>query len=82
MTISTTQFETYTVNGDQVPLDLIIWRRYRSMTPGLVEATYDKNKGLAYDGRKMSLPHGEVVSIPIDTTPIKAPIAIPKITLF
>ena len=82
MTISTTQFEKYVVKGADVPLDLIIWRRYRAITPGLVEATYDTNKGLAYDGRKMSLPHGEVVSIPIYTKPIAVRLPIPKIQLF
>jgi len=65
VTISKDVFETYTIDGHDVPLDLIIWRRYKRMTPGLVEATYDFNKGLAQVG--MFLPHNSSVSIPVET---------------
>lgn len=76
MAISKTVFENYVINGDQLPLDLIIWRRYKAMTPGLVEATYDLNKGLARLG--MFLPHNTGVSIPVDTAPatLKIPLKI------
>lgn len=78
MAISKDVFETYIVKGDKVPLDLIIWRRYKAMTPGLVEATYDLNKGLAQLG--MELPHNTIVSIPVDTAP--ATLKIPLVKLF
>lgn len=77
MAISKTVFESYVVTGDQLPLDLIIWRRYKAMTPGLVEATYDINKGLAKLG--MFLPHNAAVSIPVDTAPATLKIPLKKL---
>jgi phage tail protein X len=63
MAISTAVYETYVTNGDGLPLDLIIWRRYRRKTPGLVEATYGFNPGLAQLG--MFLPRGTQIKIPV-----------------
>lgn len=57
-------YETYVVRGDGVPLDLIIWRRYRRSIPGIVEATLSINPGLAALGPR--IPHGTTVRIPVD----------------
>ena len=67
---TTDQAENYTVDGQYLPLDLIIWRRYKRKTPGLVEATLDLNPGLADLGH--FIPQGTVVTIPVDkpATPV------------
>lgn len=63
--IDLTTLETYKVEAETgMPLDLIIWQRYRRETPGLVEATLDINPGLAAHGPM--IPHGTVIQIPLD----------------
>ena len=59
--------ETYVVDGDGVSIDLIVWRRYRRRTPGLVEQVYALNYGLADLGPL--LPRGTVVKIPLQAPP-------------
>ncbi len=58
-------YETYTVDGEGVPLDLIVWRRYKRNIPGLVEAALAITPGLADLGPL--LPRGTVINIPVDT---------------
>lgn len=60
-------YQSLTVDGDKVPVDLIIWRKYRAQTPGLVEQVYNLNKGLADLG--VNLPHGADVTIPLYRNP-------------
>lgn len=57
--------ERYTVTGDSMMLDAVIWRRFQQPMPGLVERTLDMNPGLAAAGPL--LPIGTVINIPIDT---------------
>ena len=57
-------FETYVTDGDALPLDTIIWRRYRRQTPGLVEATFTLNPGLA--DLTPLIPRGTTIMIPVD----------------
>lgn len=66
--------ETYIVEGDGVALDLMVWRRFRRPTPGLVERVLDSNPGLADLGPL--LPAGTRLTIPIDipTGPAVRPI--------
>lgn len=66
-----TDVETYRVDGDGVPLDLIIWRRYRRRTPGLVEQVLALNQGLADLGPL--LPHGTVFQMPVLPAPTTTP---------
>lgn len=54
--------ETVTVEGDNLTVDLILWRKFRRPTPGLVEHTYFTNPGLAVLGEV--LPVGTVFTIP------------------
>ncbi len=61
---STKEMERYVLDGDGLPIDLIVWRRYHRKTPGLVEAILDLNPGLADLGPL--LPRGTVINIPID----------------
>jgi phage tail protein X len=55
--------EKVTVEGDDLTLSLIVWRRFRRPMPGLVERVYDENPGLADLGQ--FLPIGTVFSLPI-----------------
>ena len=48
--------ETVTVEGDGLTVSVIVWRRFKRPMPGLVEAIYDLNPGLADLGQ--SLPVG------------------------
>lgn len=61
---SRANFETYVTDADGLTVDLIIWRRYRRQTPGLVEAVLDMNAGVADLGPL--LPRGTMLKIPID----------------
>lgn len=56
--------EIITVQGDEISVDLIVFRRFRRPMPGLVERILDLNPGLAELGPY--LPVGTVVEIPID----------------
>lgn len=56
--------ETFVVEGDNIPLDMLIWRRFLTPTPGLVERTLELNRDLADKG--LILPVGTKVVIPID----------------
>lgn len=58
--------ETITLDGDLM-LDLILWRRYRRATPGLLERTYDMNYGLVDLGPV--IPRGTTIMLPIDRPP-------------
>jgi phage tail protein X len=48
--------ETVTVEGDGLTVATIVWRRFKRPMPGLVEAIYDMNPGLADLG--LTLPVG------------------------
>ena len=48
--------ETVTVKGDRLTVSAIVWRRFKRPMPGLVEAIYNLNPGLADLGQ--SLPVG------------------------
>lgn len=56
--------ETIVVKGDNIMLDLLLWRRFKRHHEGLVERVLDINPGLADLG--MVLPLGTVVVIPLD----------------
>lgn len=60
-------YQSLKIDGDKVPVDLIVWRKYRAQTPGLVEQVYDLNKGLA--DLSINLPRGSQVTIPLYTHP-------------
>lgn len=55
--------ESITVAGDNLTLSLIVWRRYKRPVFGLVEATLDRNPGLAELGP--ILPVGTVFDLPV-----------------
>ena len=55
--------ETLTVVGDGLTLPALVWRRFRKPMPGIVEAVYQMNAGLADLGP--ILPVGVSVKIPI-----------------
>lgn len=65
------QTESIKVVGDNVTVDLLIWRRFKTRTPKLVERTLELNPGLADAG--FFIPPGTVVLIPIDP-PSKSPV--------
>ncbi len=57
------QTETIVVEQEGISLDLLIWRRFQTRTPGLVERTLVLNPGLADLG--LILPLGTAVVVPI-----------------
>lgn len=59
----TTITETVTVEGDDITLSLIVWRRFKRPMPGLVEAILDLNSGLADLGDR--LPVGTTFQMPV-----------------
>ena len=55
------------VQGDYITADLILWRRYRAPTFGLVERMLDDNPRMAKIHRETPfLPVGTMVRIPFD----------------
>lgn len=55
--------ETVTVEGDGLTVATLVWRRFKRPMPGLVEAIYDLNPGLADLGQ--TLPVGTSFDMPI-----------------
>ena len=55
--------ETVTVEGDGLTVSVIVWRRFKRPMPGLVEAIYDLNPGLA--DLAQTLPVGTSFDMPI-----------------
>ena len=55
--------ETVTVEGDGLTVATLVWRRFKRLMPGLVEAIYDLNPGLADLGQ--TLPVGTSFDMPI-----------------
>ena len=70
--------ETLLVAHEATTLDLLLWRRFRAATPGMVERTLDINPGLAALGP--TLPVGTLVEIEVPTP--GAVNALPVITLW
>lgn len=56
--------ETIKVADDAASVALLIWRRFQTRTPGVVERTLTLNPGLADMG--LLVPVGAAVTIPID----------------
>lgn len=61
--MSSETVEEVTIQGEGITLSLLIWRRFRSPMPGLVERTLDINPGLAALGP--FIPLGTVVRLPV-----------------
>jgi phage tail protein X len=60
-------FELHKILTDYVTVDLIIWKRYRAMAPGMVELMLDANPQLAFVHRTTPfIPVGTYVRVPID----------------
>ena len=57
--------ETVTVEGDGLTVSVIVWRRFKRSMPGLVEAIYDLNPGLADLGQTLPVGTNFVMPIPI-----------------
>lgn len=55
--------ETVTVEGEGLTVATLVWRRFKRPMPGLVEAIYDLNPGLADLGQ--TLPVGTRFDMPI-----------------
>lgn len=63
--------ERIIVKGDDITLDLLVWRRFQSHRPGFVERVLDANPGLADLGPV--LPVGTVVAVPLDAPELSPP---------
>lgn len=59
--------ERVKVEGDGLTVSLIVWRRFRRPMPGLVEAIYAANPGLA--GHGPVLPLGAAFDMPVPPPP-------------
>lgn len=57
--------ETVTIEGNEITVSLLAWRRFHLPTPGLHEAILNANRDLADAG--VYIPLGRTVAIPIDT---------------
>jgi phage tail protein X len=55
--------ERVTVEGDDLTISLIVWRRFHRAMPGLVERIYAMNPGLAAHGP--TLPLGTSFLLPV-----------------
>lgn len=65
MTVSS--YDLVTVGSDYITADLILWRRYRNRSPGMIERLLDDNPHLAKcHNTSPFLPVGTQVRIPID----------------
>ena len=71
-------YERVTVMGEDLTVSLIVWRRFRTPVPGLVERTLDINPGLADLGHY--LPLGTVFLLPIPAP--RKPQLLPTIRLW
>lgn len=74
--------ETLRVERAPCPLDLLLFLRFRREVPGLLEATLDRNPGLAALGP--ILPTGTAVVVEIPDAPARTTVTAPRelITLF
>jgi len=60
-------YDVVTVGSDFITADIILWRRYRMRSPGMIERLMDDNPHLAKVHRYSPfLPVGTQVRIPID----------------
>lgn len=57
--------ETVTVEGDGLTIATLVWRRFKRPMPGLVEAIYDLNPGLADLGQTLPVGTSFDMLIPI-----------------
>jgi len=57
--------ETITVEGDEITVSLVVWRRFHRPMPELVERIYDMNQDLAELG--LYLPVGTSFDMPVTT---------------
>ena len=65
--LSVVGFELIQITGDMVTADLLVWRRYRQKSPGIVEKMLDANPQLAFVHRTTPfIPVGVYVRLPID----------------
>jgi phage tail protein X len=60
-------YDLVTVGSDRITVDLIVWRRYRNRSPGMVERLLDDNPHLSkVHCFSPFLPVGTQVRVPID----------------
>lgn len=67
----TSKTETIVVKGDDIALDLLLWRRFQRHRAGFVERVLDANPGLADLGP--ILPVGTAVVVPLDAPELHPP---------
>jgi phage tail protein X len=73
-------FELIPVTQEHVPLDLILWRRFKREVPGLVEKTLELNQNLA-DG-PVYLPVGTLVKVELPAPAPRGRSAVRVIALY
>ncbi len=78
--MSSQSVETYTVESEGLTLSLLVWRRFRRPSLGMIERVLELNFGLA--GRNVILPIGTKVTIPIDAPSARGVSIAPAIQLW
>ena len=63
--------EVLTVAGRPMPLDLLLFKRFKREIPGFVEATYARNQGLADLGPILPMGTEITVTLPTPATAVK-----------
>ena len=72
MTINVSGYEFVTVEADFITVYTVVWRRYRVVTPGVMERLLDDNPHLAKIHKTTPfLPVGTPIRIPIDLDILK-----------
>jgi phage tail protein X len=65
--MAVTGFELVTVQGENITVDMLVWRRYKTPAYGIFELLLDANPHLALLHKESCfLPIGTEVRIPID----------------
>jgi len=79
-----TSYEYVTVQGEFITADLLVWRRYKCPSYGIVEALLDTNPHLARLHRNGPfIPVGTQVRVPIDPDILRGtPKALKTVTLY
>lgn len=72
--------ETIIVPAERIPLDLLLWRRFKREVPGLVEDTLRRNPGLAAYG--VFLPYNTKVLVKTPDPEPRGRAAIPVVSLY
>ncbi len=77
-------WETVRIKGEGIAPDLLLWRRYKMPSPGMLELMLDRNPQIMEDlavGPFLAV--GRIIHVPIDRDTLEGrPLQVPSINLF